>query len=45
MTKESWARLKTYDKLQEAAGHVLRMTNTPWAPWVVVEERTTAIVR
>jgi len=37
VTKESWARLKTYDKLQEVAGHVLRMTNTPWAPWVVVE--------
>jgi polyphosphate:AMP phosphotransferase len=37
VTKESWARLKTYDKLQEAAGHVLRMTNTPWAPWIVVE--------
>ena len=37
VTKDSWARLKTYDKLQEAAGHVLRMTNTPWAPWIVVE--------
>ena len=35
VTKESWARLKTYGKLQEAAGHVLRMTNTPWAPWIV----------
>ncbi len=37
VTEESWARLKTYGKLQEAAGHVLRMTNTPWAPWIVVE--------
>ena len=37
VTKDSWARLKTYGKLQEAAGHVLRMTNTPWAPWIVVE--------
>lgn len=37
VTKASWERLKTYDKLQEAAGHVLRMTNTPWAPWIVVE--------
>ena len=37
VTKESWSRLKTYDKLQDAAGHVLRMTNTPWAPWIVVE--------
>ncbi len=37
VTKESWARLKTYDKLQDVAGHVLRMTNTPWAPWIVIE--------
>jgi polyphosphate kinase 2 (PPK2 family) len=37
VTRESWARLKTYGKLQEAAAHVLRMTNTPWAPWIVVE--------
>ncbi len=37
VTRESWERTKTYDKLQEAAGHVLRMTNTPWAPWIVVE--------
>lgn len=37
VTKRNWVRLKTYDKLQEVAGHVLRMTNTPWAPWVVVE--------
>ena len=25
------------DQLLEAAGHVLRVTNTPWAPWVVVD--------
>ncbi|MDR2506816.1 MAG: polyphosphate:AMP phosphotransferase [Candidatus Accumulibacter sp.] len=37
VTKESWARTKTYDKLQQTAGHVLRVTNTPWAPWIVVE--------
>ena len=37
VTKENWSRLETYDKLQEVAGHVLRMTNTPWAPWIVVE--------
>lgn len=37
VTKESWSRLKTYDKLQEVAGHVLRITNTPWAPWIMVE--------
>ena len=37
VTKGTGTRLKTYDKLQDAAGHVLRMTNTPWAPWIVVE--------
>ena len=37
VTKWNWDRLKTYDKLQEVAGHVLRMTNTPWAPWIIVE--------
>lgn len=37
VTKESWERLKTYDKLQGVASHLLRMTNTPWAPWIVVE--------
>lgn len=37
VTKESWERLKTYDQLQDVAGHVLRITNSPWAPWEVVE--------
>lgn len=37
VTKWSWDRLKTFDKLQDVAGHVLRLTNTPWAPWIVVE--------
>jgi len=37
VTKWNWDRLKTYDKLQDVVGHVLRMTNTPWAPWIVVE--------
>lgn len=37
VTKWHWERLKTHDKLQEVAGHFLRMTNTPWAPWVVVD--------
>ena len=37
VTKWNWDRLKTYDQLQEVAGHVLRMTNTPWAPWIIVE--------
>lgn len=37
VTQWNWDRLKTYDQLQEVAGHFLRMTNTPYAPWVVVE--------
>jgi len=37
VTKWNWDRLKTYDKLQDTAGHLLRMTNTAWSPWVVVE--------
>lgn len=37
VTKWNWDRLKTHDKLQEVAGHFLRMTNTPWAPWIVVD--------
>lgn len=37
VTKTSWDRLKTYDQLHKAAGHVLRITNTAAAPWVVVE--------
>jgi polyphosphate:AMP phosphotransferase len=37
VTKWNWDRLKTYDKLQDVAGHMLRMTNTPWAPWIIVE--------
>ncbi|TRZ56411.1 MAG: polyphosphate:AMP phosphotransferase [Rhodocyclaceae bacterium] len=35
--KWNWDRLKTYDKLQKVVGHVLRMTNTPWAPWIIIE--------
>lgn len=37
VTQWNWDRLKTYDQLQEVAGHVLRMTNSPWAPWIIVE--------
>jgi AMP-polyphosphate phosphotransferase len=37
VTNESYERLKTYDKLQEVAGHVLRVTNTAKAPWIIVE--------
>lgn len=37
VTQWNWDRLKTYDKLQEVAGHFLRLTNTAWAPWIVVE--------
>ncbi len=37
VTRWNWKRLKTYDKLVRVAGHVLRLTNTPWAPWTIVE--------
>ena len=37
VTQWNWDRLKTYDQLQDVAGHFLRVTNTAWAPWVVVE--------
>jgi polyphosphate:AMP phosphotransferase len=37
VTKASWDSLKTHDKFQEVASHLLRLTNTPWAPWSVVE--------
>lgn len=37
VTQESYDRLKTYDKLQEVAGHVLRVSNTAHAPWIIVE--------
>lgn len=37
VTRWNWDRLKTYDNLHEVAGHLLRVTNTAAAPWVVVE--------
>ncbi|OIQ72685.1 polyphosphate kinase 2 (PPK2) [mine drainage metagenome] len=37
VTQWNWDRLKTYDQLQDAAGHMLRVTNTAVAPWAVVE--------
>ncbi|MBS1211191.1 MAG: pap [Proteobacteria bacterium] len=37
VTKLSWARMKTYDELQDVAGHVLRVTNTAAAPWIIVD--------
>ena len=37
VTPQHWESLKTYDALQNVAGHVLRMTNTAWAPWTIVE--------
>lgn len=37
VTQWNWDRVKTHAQLQEVAGHVLRMTNTPWSPWIVVE--------
>ena len=37
VTKASWESLKTHGKLHEVGSHLLRLTNTPWAPWIVVE--------
>ena len=37
VTPWHWERLKTYDKLHEVSSHLLRMTNTAAAPWVIVE--------
>jgi AMP-polyphosphate phosphotransferase len=37
VTPWHWARLKTYGKLHEVSSHLLRMTNTAAAPWVIVE--------
>ena len=37
VTQWNWDRLKTYDSLHQVAGHVLRVTNSAAAPWVVVE--------
>jgi polyphosphate:AMP phosphotransferase len=37
VTQWHWDRLKTFDKLQDTAGHLLRMTNSACAPWVMVE--------
>ena len=37
VTKLSWERLKTYDDLQDVAGHVLRVSNTAWAPWIITD--------
>ncbi len=37
VTPWNWERLKTYDQLQDVAGHLLRITNTASAPWIMVE--------
>ena len=37
VTKESWARTRSYGALQDVAGHVLRLTNTAWASWSIVD--------
>ena len=37
VTPWHWDRLKTYDKLHAVASHFLRMTDTAWAPWRVVD--------
>lgn len=42
VTARSWERLKGVDRLQKTAGHLLRMTDTPQAPWVVVDGRNDA---
>jgi hypothetical protein len=41
----NWDRLKTYDQLQDAAGHLLRITNTAHAPGWCWRAMTTAIAR
>jgi polyphosphate:AMP phosphotransferase len=37
VTPWNWKRLKTYQQLHDVAGHLLRITNTAAAPWVVVD--------
>jgi polyphosphate:AMP phosphotransferase len=37
VTRTSWLRTRTYDALAEVAGHALRLTNTSWAPWNIVD--------
>jgi len=37
VTRENWDSLKTYDKFQKVASDTLRLTNTSWSPWIVVE--------
>jgi len=37
VTPWHWERLKTYDKLQHVASHLLALTHKPHAPWVVVD--------
>ena len=37
VTQWNWDRLKSFEQAQETAGHMLRITNTPQAPWAVVE--------
>jgi len=42
VTRKNWERLKGVDQLQKTAGHLLRMTDAPGAPWVVVDGRDDA---
>ena len=37
VTRTSWMRTRTYDALADVAGHALRLTNTSWAPWNIVD--------
>ena len=37
VTDWNWERLRSYDQLHVVSSEFLRATDTPWAPWVVVE--------
>ncbi|MDQ7989966.1 MAG: polyphosphate:AMP phosphotransferase [Candidatus Dactylopiibacterium sp.] len=37
VTRETWARTRSYNALQKVAAHVLRVTNTAAAPWTIVD--------
>lgn len=37
VTKTDWEHYERYDKIRKSAEHILRLTNTAAAPWVVVD--------
>jgi hypothetical protein len=37
VVKEDWRRNRHYDRWVEAAGEMLTRTDTPYAPWTIVE--------